>query len=843
MGSSNGTGSTGAGQAIDLRQPFGTTNYLIATEGNFPSRNLSSEPLLGSVAMFAGNFAPRGWQFCNGQILSIASNTALFSILGTTYGGNGRTTFALPDLRGRVPIGIGNGPGLEPIQLGQELGGETAVMPSVTEHDHSAGAFTTGPTGSTTTLQTTMPSLGLMPVVAIDGLYPNRSLSTEPGIGDIAWFAGNFAPRGWAQASGQLLPISTSGNQALFSLFGTTFGGDGRTTFGLPDLRGRIAIGTGEGPGLSPIQIGQRGGSLTTTLSVKELAEHNHTQPGSDEATGNAGASGLISLEQPWLALNHVVGMQGNYPPRNLDGNDNKAATQTSSQSLVLQETTQISDPKADQALKPLLKASQAIWRQLGASREQLNRLKTVSVQFADLETGSLAEVTSEDAIHLDRDALGRGWFFDPTPQNSSEFSEKDPYTGARAANQGPESRHYDLLTTLLHEQAHLLGKNHLDQPNDLMHGSLSIGIRKKPRRQHLVPDHSPEADHHTSDHTLIGDDTYVAAVQLSGYDFAPRGAATASGSLLSISDNTKQDYAALYSLLGTTYGGDGLTSFGLPDFRGRAVIGSQNGSEVPGLSRYNLGTVGGAETIAISTEQLPAHEHTEPSLSEIIGGSSVVEIGTDQSLEQPSSVNDTFTINGKLQINSTLIVNSEIINNGTLTNNDTIINNGNINTINGTFINHGIISGTGLIEGSTLDNGKLKPGNSAGGMLLDGHFIKTRGPLQIELAGHRNRKMDRNNSQHDFLEIKGDAQLGGRLKLKLIDDYILEPGKKHKVIKIDGERIGTFNNYDEGDRINTKNHAGESLFISYTGGDGNDVVLYTKDNINPDNALIVNTN
>lgn len=78
--------------------------------------------------MFAGNFAPRSWAICSGQIMSIAQNTALFSILGTTYGGNGQTTFALPDLRGRCAVGTGQGPGLSPITLGEMVGAETATL-------------------------------------------------------------------------------------------------------------------------------------------------------------------------------------------------------------------------------------------------------------------------------------------------------------------------------------------------------------------------------------------------------------------------------------------------------------------------------------------------------------------------------------------------------------------------------------------------------------------------------------------------------------------------------------------------------------------------------------------
>lgn len=82
------------------------------------------DPFLGEIRFFAGNFAPRGWALCDGQILPIAQNTALFSILGTTYGGDGRTSFGLPDMRGRSPLHAGTGPGLSQIRLGQRGGSE-----------------------------------------------------------------------------------------------------------------------------------------------------------------------------------------------------------------------------------------------------------------------------------------------------------------------------------------------------------------------------------------------------------------------------------------------------------------------------------------------------------------------------------------------------------------------------------------------------------------------------------------------------------------------------------------------------------------------------------------------
>lgn len=97
------------------------------------------DPILGSIIMFGGNFAPRGWAFCDGQLLSISQNSALFSLLGTSFGGNGTTTFGLPDLRGRLPMHAGNGPGLTPRSLGESGGAETATLSiaNMASHTHS----------------------------------------------------------------------------------------------------------------------------------------------------------------------------------------------------------------------------------------------------------------------------------------------------------------------------------------------------------------------------------------------------------------------------------------------------------------------------------------------------------------------------------------------------------------------------------------------------------------------------------------------------------------------------------------------------------------------------------
>jgi microcystin-dependent protein len=136
------TKSTGGGQAHTNMQPFVTLDCIIALEGIFPSRNgggSTDSAFLGEVKWFAGNFAPRGWAFCDGQLLSIAQHSALFSILGTTYGGDGRQNFALPDARGRAILHEGSGPGLSPRTLGQKAG-QQAVALNVSQmpnHDHT----------------------------------------------------------------------------------------------------------------------------------------------------------------------------------------------------------------------------------------------------------------------------------------------------------------------------------------------------------------------------------------------------------------------------------------------------------------------------------------------------------------------------------------------------------------------------------------------------------------------------------------------------------------------------------------------------------------------------------
>jgi len=175
---------------------------------------------------------------------------------------------------------------------------------------------------------------------------------SEPFVAEVRIFAGNFAPRGWAFCNGQLLPISQ--NTALFSLIGTTYGGDGRSTTGLPDLQGRAPMGSGRGPGLTARRLGKRTGVEMVTVSEAQMPNHTHTlrasvfpvpapvgAPGSTttlarsrsasayqtntaadlaslagESLPNTGGSQAHNNLQPFLALTFIIALVGLYPSR-----------------------------------------------------------------------------------------------------------------------------------------------------------------------------------------------------------------------------------------------------------------------------------------------------------------------------------------------------------------------------------------------------------------------------------------------------------------------------------------------------------------------------------------------
>ena len=179
-------------------------------------------------------------------------------------------------------------------------------------------------------------------------IFSESANAQDPFIGEIRMFAGNFAPRGWAKCEGQLLAISS--NTALFSILGTMYGGDGSSTFGLPDLRGRVPMHYGSGSGLSSYTQAQSGGAETNLLVVANLPSHNHSinavtadgntsVPGGNLPAGtklldkeysdatatttmnsamvsNTGGGQAVNNMQPYLTVTYIIATQGIYPPR-----------------------------------------------------------------------------------------------------------------------------------------------------------------------------------------------------------------------------------------------------------------------------------------------------------------------------------------------------------------------------------------------------------------------------------------------------------------------------------------------------------------------------------------------
>lgn len=146
------------------------------------------DPILGQIILFAGNFAPSGWTFCNGQLLPISQNTALFSLLGTTYGGDGQATFALPDLRGRAPIHFGQGPGLVNYNLGETGGVEsvTLIQAQMPAHSH---AFAPGCNSQFSPAQPS-PVNGYLCATQSDNLYASTA-DSQMGAGNTQVAGGN----------------------------------------------------------------------------------------------------------------------------------------------------------------------------------------------------------------------------------------------------------------------------------------------------------------------------------------------------------------------------------------------------------------------------------------------------------------------------------------------------------------------------------------------------------------------------------------------------------------------------------------------------------------------------
>src|SRR2546430_2539362 len=251
----------GSFQPIDNYQASLPLTYLIRTGGLVPVGG-SGVDFIGQIVPFAGNFVPDGFLQANGQEVLINDYPLLFSSSATNYGGDGNTTFARPDLTGRTAVGA-----TLQSPVGGIFGQETSLLLN-SQLPVAAG-------GNGQPVDNHEPSASITYLIAAAGIFPpHDSGAIDPAnqyLGEIVAVASDasLAPNGWFEAKGQLLPINQ--HQALFSLLGTMYGGNGQTTFALPDLRDRAAIGTGD-----EAQIAHVLGSNTFTLLPDNIPERLH---------------------------------------------------------------------------------------------------------------------------------------------------------------------------------------------------------------------------------------------------------------------------------------------------------------------------------------------------------------------------------------------------------------------------------------------------------------------------------------------------------------------------------------------------------------------------------------
>lgn len=315
------------------------------------SLSAPAQMMLGEIRVFAGSSLPSyGWVLCDGRTLSVSSYSSLFTILGTTYGGDGITTFAVPNLCGRVPVGAGQGTDLLNYSLGLNGGSATITYTAANlpAHTHtvtingsadaadadtpvgtlpattSSNAYTTtadgsmaaesfsvtvGSDGSGAAQNNMQPYLGLNYMIAIYGSY---QIAEEPYLGEIRLYAGSTIPTGWLACDGSSLSILQ--NQSLYTLLGTTYGATS-STFNLPDLRSRIPINRGTNSSVNYEQ-GTTGGEESQTLTEAQMAVHSHTTTASMQVY-----SGVGNANTPI----------GNYPAINPQRGNEFTTTTTSS--------------------------------------------------------------------------------------------------------------------------------------------------------------------------------------------------------------------------------------------------------------------------------------------------------------------------------------------------------------------------------------------------------------------------------------------------------------------------------------------------------------------------------
>jgi microcystin-dependent protein len=268
------TGSTGGGAQLQTA-PTLVFNHMIVVNGAFPASGTATvhEPFLGQVMLFAGNYLLNGASALDGPTLSISANSAFYTVMGTNYGGDGISTFGLPNLVSLAPVGKGHAP-INTWALGQKSGPVTISVAQMPSHQHTVPAIgvTTGFTGGGQPINLMGSLLAFQFLISTNGQLPSHSVpATNEMMGEIQLYAGANLPGGWLPCDGRLLQVANA--PGLFGVISNFYGGDGLTTFALPNLAGRIVVGSTNG------QPGASSGAEQVTLTFSNLPSHTHSAP------------------------------------------------------------------------------------------------------------------------------------------------------------------------------------------------------------------------------------------------------------------------------------------------------------------------------------------------------------------------------------------------------------------------------------------------------------------------------------------------------------------------------------------------------------------------------------
>lgn len=267
-------------------------------------------PYIGQIIMTGFGFTPRDFAPCNGQFLSIQKYPELFDVIGTRYGGDGVHDFAVPNLQGATPVGAG--PSADPAwtpapyALNDSGGAEVVMLQPGLTHVAQAAASNDAliASGSNAGRPNMQPFRVLNFCIALRGISPT------PMIGEIRMLAFSRAPQGWLPCDGGIYRIAD--HDELFMAIGATYGGDGASTFGVPDLRGQVPVhqGLGRSTGARRRLVGEGGGKETVALEVSHL-------PAAMPALGRTLAAVHDNM-MPTLTASYCIATHGAFPTRSL---------------------------------------------------------------------------------------------------------------------------------------------------------------------------------------------------------------------------------------------------------------------------------------------------------------------------------------------------------------------------------------------------------------------------------------------------------------------------------------------------------------------------------------------